>query len=347
MKKKNWALTILVTGSLIGLVGCSKDTEQETLLEKRIAELEKQLVQVKEEKAELIQKLDEKENVTDQPKEAVPVEIVVVDPRTQDVIQTLKPKEMGYETNKEQYQAEIKKWVRTLARGTEKIDGYDKRQVPDKLGNNGEIIKGVPRTILEEAELIAKIMNASEMGGRIDLPIYITESGYQPEEVSQLEEVVVASYTTYFNSGVEGRTKNIELSSAAIHNVIVGTDDIFSFNTTVGPSDAAHGYQPAPEILNGKLVDGIGGGICQTSSTLYNAVDKLGIAYVEKHNHSLNVGYVPKGRDATVSYGGLDFRFKNTTGIPFIIKTSIKDGSLTVNITTSAANQKKLKTSTH
>ena len=141
--------------------------------------------------------------------------------------------------------------------------------------------------------------------------------------------------TWWLNSAVTGRTRNIELSAEAIDNIILGAGDVFSFNTTLGPSDEAHGYQPAEEIVNGELVMGIGGGICQTSSTLYNAVDLLGVGYVEKHHHSLTVGYVPKGRDATVSYRGKDFRFENTTGVPLLLKAVIGKGNLTIEVRTS------------
>jgi vancomycin resistance protein YoaR len=154
---------------------------------------------------------------------------------------------------------------------------------------------------------------------------------------------VVASYTTHFNSGVAGRTQNIALSAQALNNIIIGTDDSFSFNTTVGPSDAEHGYQPAKEAIDGKLVDGIGGGICQTSSTLYNAIDQLAVSYIEKNNHSLHVGYVPTGRDATVSYGGLDFRFKNTAGVPLLLKAIVKKGTLTVEVRTAKIYQSQIK----
>ncbi|WP_207222924.1 VanW family protein [Vibrio vulnificus] len=140
-----------------------------------------------------------------------------------------------------------------------------------------------------------------------------------------------------------GRTKNIELSAEAINNIILGEGDHFSFNTTVGPSDEAHGYHPAEEAINGKLVMGIGGGICQTSSTLYNAVDKVGVSYVEKHHHSVTVGYVPKGRDATVSYGGKDFRFENTTDIPLLVKANFGNGVLTIEIRTAKKYEGMLK----
>jgi vancomycin resistance protein YoaR len=212
----------------------------------------------------------------------------------------------------------------------------------DKIDANGQIIKGKPQSILEESVLVGKVMAESVAGGDVELPLYVTESGYKPEDAAHLKEVVIASYTTRFSSGVVGRSKNIQLSAQAINNVIVGTQDIFSFNTTVGPSDTAHGYQPAKEIVNKKLVDGIGGGICQTSSTLYNAVDQVGVSYIEKHHHSLSVGYVPAGRDATVSYGGPDFRFKNTTGVPFMITTVYGKGSITVQVRTSRAYQSLL-----
>jgi vancomycin resistance protein YoaR len=324
---------MILVVSLIGLIGCSQETSKEEELEKKIAELERKIEEEQKEKEEALKKQVEKEE------EEQVIIVDVVDPNTKKVIKTINPVEMGYGTDNEKYKAEIESWVTELARGSENSVGYDQRMIPDKIGKNGEIVKGKPRIILEESELVERVMNASEKGEVVELPLYVFESGYRPEEAAYLSEGVIASYTTHFNSGVAGRSKNIELSAAAINNIILGTNDIFSFNTTVGPSDAAHGYQPAPEILNGKLVDGIGGGICQTSSTLFNAVDKLGVSYIEWHHHSLNVGYVPKGRDATVSYGGLDFRFENTTGIPLLIKAIVHEGSLTVEIRTSKENQ--------
>ncbi|RHW43611.1 hypothetical protein D1B31_01585 [Neobacillus notoginsengisoli] len=250
---------------------------------------------------------------------------------------------MEYGTNNEQYQKEIEKWASELARGNDGQPGYDQRGSLDRIDAKGNIIKGKPRIILEEAELVASVMNASAEGGDVVLPVYTTESNYEAEDAAHLGEVLVASYTTHFDGGVAGRSKNIELSANAINNVIVGVGDIFSFNTTVGPSDEAHGYQPAKEIVNKQLVMGIGGGICQTSSTLFNAVDQLGVEYVEWHHHSLNIGYVPKGRDATVSYGGKDFQFKNTSGAPVLVKTVYKRGSLTVEIRTASKYKGSIK----
>jgi vancomycin resistance protein YoaR len=327
MKKFTRIITVLLAGGLLGLAGCSEQTTKE---KEAIAAGPQNNTKEKQLKEEKVEK---------------PVLINLIDPNTKKVIKTLKPKEMGYGSDDEKYKAQLAELTRELARGTNGTPGYDKRMILDKLDVNGQVIKGSPQTILEEEELTEKIIQASLKGGDIVIPLYVNASGYKPEEAAQLGEVVVASYTTRFNSGVAGRSKNIALSAEAINNVILGAGDSFSFNTTVGPSDAEHGYQPAPEALDGKLVDGIGGGICQTSSTLYNAIDKLAVSYIEKHHHSLHVGYVPTGRDATVSYGGYDFRFKNTTGVPLMIKTIVRRGSLTVEIRTARVYQSQVKTS--
>lgn len=326
MKKRSWLIAVLVSCSFLGLAGCTEKSVKEKAIEEKGTEPKQNPVQTPQEGPK-------------KEEEPKPITVNVMDPNTKSIIKTFLPVDMGFGTNNEAYKKELEKWAKDLARGTETTPGYDQRMVLDKIDSKGQIIKGKPRIILEESELVEKVLTASAAGGDVELPLYVTESGYKPEGVKQLGEVVVATYTTRFNSGVVGRSKNIELSADAIDNVIVGAGDIFSFNTTVGPSDAEHGYQKAKEIVNKQLVDGIGGGICQTSSTLYNSVDQLGVSYIEKHHHSLSVGYVPAGRDATVSYGGPDFKFQNTTGAPFIIKSIYKKGSLTIEVRTSAAFQ--------
>ncbi|MGM0903249.1 MAG: VanW family protein [Bacillota bacterium] len=322
MGKYSWGITAILVCSLVGLTGCATETVKEEEL-----------------KPEDTEQLEEEENPIeivqiDEPA-AVPVHVNVIEPNTNEVLRTIVPEVLGFGTEDEKYKNELADWASKLARGTDSEPGYDQRNIPDRLDENGNIIKGRPTVVLEEAELVESIVNASEEGGNIELPLYVTESKYKEEDVAKLGEVVVASYTTYFNRNVTGRNKNIELSAKAIDNVILGVGDHFSFNDTVGPSDAEHGYQPAQEIVNKKLVMGIGGGICQTSSTLFNAVDKIGVDYVEWHHHSLSVGYVPEGRDATVSYGGKDFRFLNTTGVPILLNAKYGDGTLTVEVSTS------------
>lgn len=308
----------------IGLIGCQGEPKNE-----------KQQVQQVQEVQDLEQEQKEnKQAVTYEQKQQLETVVEIVDPSTNAVIQTITPNEMGFGRNMPLYTKEIEQLARALARGNGETAGYDQRMILDRLDDNGKLLKGSPLMVLKEKELVARILEASASGGKVVMPLYITESGYYLEDIPYLEETIVASYTTYFNRADVGRNKNIELSAKAIHNVIVGSEDYFSFNTVVGPRDEENGYQPAPEIINKKVVMGIGGGICQTSSTLFNAVDQLPIKFVERHHHSLDVGYVPKGRDATVSYGGLDFRFHNTSDVPFLIKSIYGDNFLTVEIRT-------------
>ncbi|MFJ8235907.1 VanW family protein [Ureibacillus sp. NPDC094379] len=334
METKKWLVFACFSCALMltGCIGNSKGEDKKTVneLEQQVEELQKEIDQLKGnvEGSETSTPEENIENVK-------PAIVDVIDPTTNELIQTFLPQEQGFYSNFDSYKSEVEKWARGLARGTGNQPGYDQRMVLDQIGENGQIIKGSPMVILKEKELVEKVISASKTGGEIELPLYETASGYDEKEISTLDDVVVASYTTYFDPSVTGRNKNIELSSQSIHNVIVGVEDYFSFNTQVGPRTEERGYQPATEIINGEYVMGIGGGICQTSSTLFNAVDQLGVQFVERHHHSLSVGYVPKGRDATVSYGSLDFRFQNTTGVPFLIQTIYSNDSISVQITTS------------
>lgn len=339
MSKRKWGISLLLIVCFIGLAGCSGKVAGDNELEKKTAERAKE----DEEKSKEEAKEEEQAKEEEKKEEVKPVVVNVIDPNTKAVLKTFSPAEMGFGGEDEKYKAELAQWAKEIARGTDAKQGYDQRMTLDKLGPDGKIIKGQPEIILEESELVQRIIDSSVSGGDVELPLYVSESGYDPADVPYLGEVVVASYTTRFNSGVAGRTKNIELSAEAINNIILGVGDHFSFNTTVGPSDEAHGYQPAEEAINGKLVMGIGGGICQTSSTLFNTVDKVGVSYVEKHHHSVTVGYVPKGRDATVSYGGKDFRFENTTGIPLLVKANFGNGVLTIEIRTAKKYEGLLK----
>ncbi|WP_338653454.1 VanW family protein [Lysinibacillus sp. Y5S-8] len=322
--RKKWLATCGII-CILGLVGCQDKAVNDNKLEQEIQQHE-----------------EAQQSVTYEQEQPIEPIVELIDPVTQQMVQTISPKEFGFDTDPQAYHKQLEQLAKELARGTDTMTGYDQRMVLDRLGEEGQVIKGRPQTILKESELVERILEASTTGGQVEMPLYVTESGYYLEDLPLLEEVVVASYTTYFNSTDSGRNKNIELSARAIDNVIVGSGDYFSFNTIVGPRDEANGYQPAPEIINKKVVMGIGGGICQTSSTLFNAVDQISINYVERHHHSLDVGYVPKGRDATVSYGSLDFRFQNTNDVPFLIKATYGNDFLTIEIRTAAKYVEKL-----
>jgi|GEM_PF-2307536 len=134
-----------------------------------------------------------------------------------------------------------------------------------------------------------------------------------------------AYFTVMFNSSEE-RIHNIKKAAKRIHNVTLEPGESFSFNEVVGNSNIADdGWKPAGAYVNGQLVDSYGGGICQVSSTLYNAVLEAGLNVTEVHNHSKSVTYVPVGQDATVAYGYLDFQFVNPYDFPIKIKAKVYD----------------------
>ncbi|MFY0542936.1 VanW family protein [Brevibacillus sp. H7] len=142
----------------------------------------------------------------------------------------------------------------------------------------------------------------------------------------------IGQYVTFFNPNNKNRSHNISLAAKAINNYVVMPGEIFSFNKVVGMRTKAKGYLQAPVIVKGELSEGIGGGICQVSSTLYNAVDHAGLHIVKRYSHSRHVPYVPPGRDATVSWYGPDFVFQNKYPYPVLIRARSQSGRMAVTI---------------
>ena len=141
------------------------------------------------------------------------------------------------------------------------------------------------------------------------------------EDINKIQSIL-GDYTTYFNSQDVPRTKNVRLAAMALNNHLIPPGQEFSFNDVVGERSEEVGYLPAYIFAGQSVIKGDGGGICQDSSTLFQAVCQAHLPIVEKHNHSLPVTYVAKGQDATVSYGILDFRFRNDTKGYLLISSS-------------------------
>ncbi len=142
---------------------------------------------------------------------------------------------------------------------------------------------------------------------------------------------LVSAYTTSTTSN-KNRNTNIQLSAAAINGITVLPGEIFSFNGTTGERTAAKGYKEAAAISGGQSRDEIGGGVCQTSSTLFNAVVRADLEIIERNPHAWPSNYVEKGFDATVNWPGLDFKFKNNTEWPVFIVAGYSSQKVTVNI---------------
>lgn len=158
----------------------------------------------------------------------------------------------------------------------------------------------------------------------------------------------LGAYSTWIEGSPERRS-NIVLASRLIRYRVVYPGQVFSFVAAVGPGTRAQGYLPAPTIQDGRMVPGLGGGVCQLSSTLYNAVRAAGLEVVERHHHGLAVHYVPPGRDATVVLPGehppawlprLDFRFRNGLAHPVYLWAAVRGWRLTVRVMGDPADAK-------
>ncbi|WP_051318056.1 VanW family protein [Cohnella thermotolerans] len=143
----------------------------------------------------------------------------------------------------------------------------------------------------------------------------------------------IAEFATSFATSSEGRSHNVTVTAKALDGTLLQPGEVFDFGAIVAKAEKEYGYREAPVIVNGKLTPGVGGGICQVSSTLYNAVIRTeGIDIVERRNHSLPVHYLPAGLDATFAEGYINFRFRNSTGKQLLIKTDVRDRQLTVKL---------------
>lgn len=139
-------------------------------------------------------------------------------------------------------------------------------------------------------------------------------------------------FTTRYDASDVSRTANLILACKKINGKVILPGETFSYNKALGPRTIEAGYRNGKIYSGGQVVDGIGGGICQISSTLYNAVLMANLEIVERRNHQFVTSYVSAGRDATVVYGAIDFKFKNTRQYPITLKASCKNGIATVEV---------------
>ncbi|MRH41787.1 hypothetical protein GH741_03760 [Aquibacillus halophilus] len=167
---------------------------------------------------------------------------------------------------------------------------------------------------------------------KIQLPLRKVYPKVDGELLDSIRSKQIGKYVTYFNVSNKERSHNIRLATEAINNEVVFPDETFSFNQVVGKRTEGKGYLPAPVIVKGELAEDIGGGICQVSSTLYNAVDQAGMRIGQRYSHSRHVPYVPPGRDATVSWYGPDFSFENNYNQPILIRAKTVHGKVIISI---------------
>ena len=150
------------------------------------------------------------------------------------------------------------------------------------------------------------------------------------DNVEEESSLCLGCFSTEFNAKNKRRTNNIVLASDKINQTVIEPGATFSYNETVGPTSKKNGFKLSTIFIRGEKYEGYGGGVCQVSSTLYNAAANAGMKIIERHDHSMPVDYVVKGKDAATSYGGIDFKFQNTKMFPVVIESHVEDGKITI-----------------
>lgn len=202
------------------------------------------------------------------------------------------------------------------------------------LIQQGSGVRVVPETVGRKVDIEATMKKiVAQLNTKIPVSVEIVVNEQFPavksEDFADIDGII-AMYTTVFDSGNSNRAQNIALATRSLDGVLVKTGEIVSFNKLVGPRLAQYGYKEAPVFIDGKLVPDWGGGVCQVSSTLYNAVLLADLGIEERSSHFRPPGYVPIGQDATVADDLIDFKFKNTLPYNIYIASEVTDGQITV-----------------
>ncbi|GGA87463.1 VanW family protein [Ornithinibacillus halotolerans] len=212
-----------------------------------------------------------------------------------------------------------------------------------KLDESWSIIPGKNGQALDKKRFKQFFYNYfySDVSFQIKLPMKEEYPKVDSELLADIRMNEIGNYVTYYRQANKERSHNIKLAADAIDNHVVFPGETFSFNHVVGKRTIEKGYKRAPVIVKGELSEDIGGGICQVSSTLFNALLFNGIKIVERYSHSRDVPYVPPGKDATVSWWGPDFVFRNELSHPILIRAQAMEGKMIIRIFTSDSVQKK------
>lgn len=226
-----------------------------------------------------------------------------------------------------------------------KFEGTFKDMFPDVVKNpvnaelkiEGEKIKikgGENGRAVDMVSFKQKVLDANIKGVKsVTVPTKEIEPEITTSDIKEMGiKEIIGTYTTYYNASDKNKITNIKVASKSISGKMLAPGETFSFNGIAGPYTYDKGYKDGKAYVGGKLVDDVGGGICQVSSTLYNAALYAGMTITERHNHGMPVSYVPLGRDATIWYGSKNLKFKNTSGKHVYIQLTATNTSLTATI---------------
>ena len=193
------------------------------------------------------------------------------------------------------------------------------------------------------AEALQEIMNEATPGQVIEVGLIHNKPTLTYSELKDVLFRDLLGEASTNVSGTAARVSNVRLAAKAINNAVVNSGEVFSYNGRVGRRTTAKGYQAAPAYVQGLTVDEIGGGVCQPSSTLYLATLRSNLQITERSPHRYVPAYIPAGMDATVSWGGPDYKFTNNTDYPILIRTFYSNGTLTVQLYGTKTNKNTVK----
>jgi vancomycin resistance protein YoaR len=200
------------------------------------------------------------------------------------------------------------------------------------VGKRVRVVKGRDGTTLDVGGAQTAVLGAATQSGvrEADVGLTALEPKLSTEDARALGiKRRVSTFTTDMGVSSSNRIWNVHLMADYIDGTIIKPGKTFSFNKVVGPRTPERGFREGQMILGSLLVPAIGGGVCQTATTLFNNAFELGLPVKERHNHSWYISHYPIGRDATVSWGGPDLKFKNDLDHAILIKTSYTDSTLT------------------
>ncbi len=190
---------------------------------------------------------------------------------------------------------------------------------------------GIGPDMKDLARTLTASLSAEDSSRTVAMRTAVTKPKITTEDAEKMGvKERLSRYTTTYAAGNRSRVNNIHLLGDALDGTLVAPGKTFSFNGSIGQRTAEKGYQEANAIVNGELVPQLGGGICQVGTTIFNTVFESGLPVVQRRNHSFYIDHYPKGRDATVSWGGPDFKFKNDTEHWVLISVSYTSSSITI-----------------
>lgn len=204
---------------------------------------------------------------------------------------------------------------------------------PEADAKAAQAVKGAADTKAEQSAKDVTDTKAEQTEARAaeTAQVQSTDNALVQTAATTSGQTVIGTCTTSYQDDIP-RAVNVELAAQRINGVVVQPDGSFSFSNTILERTSANGYVEAPIFISGKTGTGIGGGVCQVSSTLYAAMVYAGLPATERHAHSLPVDYLPEGLDATIAGNYMDLRFTNTFSQPLLIEASAEGGTLTVTL---------------